>query len=72
MQSFYLMDTICSDLKEGSTRSCFDDQYADFQYKDALAWFINHFSDNTHDPASRFFDPVLEKEKFDVIIIDTL
>jgi len=61
----------CSDIV-GSTRSCFDDPRADFRYEDALAWFVDRFSDNMRDPASGLFDPDIEKEKFDVIIMDAL
>jgi len=41
--------------------SCFDDSRAHVQYEDALAWFIQRFSNVEH-----------ENDKFDVVIMDAL
>mmetsp|Transcript_12738 Transcript_12738/g.16093 ORF Transcript_12738/g.16093 Transcript_12738/m.16093 type:complete len:463 (+) Transcript_12738:1555-2943(+) len=55
----------CGDFV-GSTDSCFDDPRADVRYEDALAWFMNKFTDENVN------DEEVVKEKFDVIIMDAL
>lgn len=52
----------CSDLL-GSADSCFDDPRADVHYADAVAWFIDAYSDVSQLDSS---------EKYDVIIMDAL
>ena len=54
----------CSDIV-GSEEWCGDDPRADLFYEDALAWFIDRYSEN-----GKLADK--EHEKFDVIIMDAL
>lgn len=51
----------CSDL--GFKGSCFDHPRAEVYFEDAIAWFINRFSDR---------DQIDQADKFDVIIMDAL
>jgi len=55
----------CSDLK-GSAEWCGDDDRADVQYGDALAWFIDNFGKIDADTG------IYKEEKFDVLIMDAL
>jgi len=52
----------CSDIK-GSAVWCGDDTRADIHYGDALAWFIDNFSDNVDE---------YKEEQFDVLFMDAL
>ena len=73
----------CSDL-EGSASSCFDDPRTDLRCEDALAWFIDRFSDEVADSSDDEEevdssdddegDDVIDidAEPFDVIIMDAL
>jgi spermidine synthase len=51
----------CSDL--GFQGSCFDHPRAEVYLEDAIAWFLDRFSDK---------DRIDEADKFDVIIMDAL
>ena len=55
----------CSDL-HGSADWCGDDKRAELFYEDALAWFMNRFSDDKIDSDEFKEDP------FDIIIMDAL
>ena len=69
----------CSDL-EGSAPSCFDDPRTDLRCEDALAWFIDRFSDEVDDSSDDEEedddegDDVIDidAQPFDVIIMDAL
>ena len=74
----------CSDL-EGSASSCFDDPRTDLRCEDALAWFIDRFSDDEdsddeddEDEDSSDDDDEwdgiidIDAQPFDVIIMDAL
>ncbi len=54
----------CSDIV-GSTKWCGDDKRADMFYEDALAWFIDRFSEG-----GKYADE--NHAKFDVMIMDAL
>jgi len=47
----------------GSAPSCFDDPRAEVYFEDAVAWFVNRFSDEDN------IDP---SQRYDVIIMDAL
>jgi spermidine synthase len=53
----------CSDL--GFHGSCFDHPRAEMYFEDAIAWFIDRFSDDKD-------QQINEADKFDVILMDAL
>ena len=67
----------CSGL-EGSAPSCFDDPRTDLRCEDALAWFIDRFSDEEDEGEDSSDDDEgedmvdVDAQPFDVIIMDAL
>jgi len=59
----------CSDI-DGSHESCFEDERADVLYEDAMAWFLNRFSEaSVGTDVEHLYQ---SEDKFDVIISDLL
>ena len=59
----------CSDI-DGSHESCFEDERADVLYEDAMAWFLNRFSEaSVGTDVEHLYQ---SEDNFDVIISDLL